>query len=94
MATEASLAWYFDRKNVRTTFQVRKVLSIKDILALVLVQNGIRKLDHLFRFFGTFVASKSHFFERRTSSHVGWVVIIRWRLRAPCLQVLSSKMHK
>ena len=23
--TEASLAWYFDRKNVRTTFQVRKV---------------------------------------------------------------------
>ena len=25
VATEASLAWYFDRKNVRTTFQVRKV---------------------------------------------------------------------
>ena len=43
-----------------------------------------------FSTFLNFVASKSHFFERRTSSHVGWVVIIRWRLRAPCLQVLSS----
>ena len=24
--TEASLAWYFDRKNVRTHFRVRKVI--------------------------------------------------------------------
>ena len=29
--TEASLASYFDRKNVRTTFQVRKVPLIKDL---------------------------------------------------------------
>ena len=43
-----------------------------------------------FDFFSTFFASKSHFFERRTSSHVGWRVIVRRRLRAPCLQVLSS----
>ena len=50
------------------------------------------KTGHLFRLFWTFFASESHFFERRTSSHVGWVVIIRWRLRAPCLQVLSSYM--
>ena len=43
-----------------------------------------------FSTFLNFFASKSHFFGRRTSSHVGWIVIIRWRLRAPCLQVLSS----
>ena len=40
--------------------------------------------------FCTFFASKSQFFSCRTSSHVSWIVIIRWRLRAPCLQVLSS----
>ena len=40
--------------------------------------------------FCTFFASKSQFFSLRTSSHVSWTVIIRWRLRAPCLQVLSS----
>jgi len=60
--TEASLAWYFGRKNVRTTFQVRKVLSIKDILALVLVQNGIRKLDHLFSTFLNFFCFKISLF--------------------------------
>ena len=53
-----------------------------------MVQNGIRTGPYFFNVFE--LSSKSHFFERRTLSHVGWVVIICWRLRAPCLQVLSS----
>ena len=52
-------------------------------------ENGTIFLDTFLHFF----ASKSQFFSCRTSSHVSWIVIIRWRLRAPCLQVLSSISH-
>ena len=43
--------------------------------------------------FCTFVASKSHFFERRTSSHVGWIVIVRRRLRALACRYCLVNTH-